>query len=594
MRNESEPSSIYDLMTMTCATHAEKTAITYIEEITPTIIDTRMSYQSLLEMMNQAARLIHRELDGRRGVVSFLLPNIPQAQAILWGGSAVAVINPLNPLLDEDTLLSLLDSAGTEILFALGPQEQSGIWEKAVALAPRAKKLKKIYSVHNNADKSSHSHFDTEMAQESKTPLPDYWLPEANGNATYFHTGGTTGVPKLAVHSHRNHVITALSRNRYSGLEAGEAMINGLPLFHIGGSTLNSLGMFAGGMNVILPTIDGYRNKAIISKFWRLVEHYRIASNACVPTSMAAILQVPLADADISSLRISASGGSVVPDVISDGVMRVTGHPLYQIYAMTETTGLTALPAPHVEPVKGCAGWVPPEVEIRIGGGGQAPGEAGEIYIRSQAVFKGYLSHDESAIDAQGWLASGDLGYLDEQGRLYITGRSKDLIIRGGHNIDPLAIEACLEKHPAVVLAAAVGKPDSYAGELPIAFVQLVEGQSASPEELVAFAQDNISERPACPKQIFVLDALPVTAVGKIHKPSLREKAAELVVREALTEKFPSTPFEVTAKIGKGGQMLVSVVAAESSAEVQALLEQLAAELKLVFTELATCRDMMD
>jgi fatty-acyl-CoA synthase len=371
-------------------------------------------------------------------------------------------------------------------------------------------------------------------------------------------------------------------------------MINGLPLFHIGGSTLNSLGMFAGGINVILPTMDGFRNKAVISNMWRLVEHYRIASNCCVPTSMAAILQVPVGDTDISSLRLSVSGGSVVPDVISDGVMRVTGHPLYQIYAMTETTGLTALPAPHVEPVKGCAGWVPPEVEIRIGSNGVTPGEAGEIFVRSEAVFKGYLNHDEYPIDAQGWLASGDLGYLDEQGRLYITGRSKDLIIRGGHNIDPLAIEACLEKHPAVALAAAVGKPDSYAGELPIAFVQLVEGQRVSPEELVAFALDNISERPACPKQIFILDALPVTAVGKIHKPSLRENAAELVVREALTEKFPSMAFDVTAEIVKGGQMLVNVATAKPPAEIQALLDQLAAELKLVFTEPVTYRDMMD
>ncbi len=585
MVRNTHPESIYEIMTATCAAHADKTAITYIESVSPAIADTRISYRELLEMMNQAARLIHRELEGRRGVVSFLLPNIPQAQVILWGGSAVAIIDPLNPLLDEDTLLSLLDSAGTEILFALGPQEQPGIWEKAMALAPRAKKLKKIYSVHTKDVKSNHHHFDTEMAQESAAPLPRYWLPDASDVATYFHTGGTTGVPKLAVHSHRNHIVTAQSRSKYSGLEAGEAIINGLPLFHIGGSTLNSLGMFAGGMNVILPTMDGYRNKAVISNIWRLVEHYRIASNICVPTSMAAILQVPTSDADISSLRLSVSGGSAVPDVVSDGVQQVTGHPLYQIYAMTETTGLTALPAPHVEPVKGCAGWVPPEVEIRIGSGGLAPGEAGEIFIRSEAVFKGYLNHDECPIDAEGWLASGDLGYLDEQGRLYITGRSKDLIIRGGHNIDPLAIEACLEKHPAVALAAAVGKPDSYAGELPIAFVQLVEGQSASPEELVAFALDNISERPACPKQIFVLEALPVTAVGKIHKPSLREKAAELAVRESLTENFPSMPLDVKAEIGKGGQMLVNVAMAEPSAEVQALLEQLAAELKLVFPE---------
>ena len=585
MSKHNQPESIYELLAASAVAHPDKTAITYIESVSPAINDTRISYPAFVGMMNQAARLVHRELEGRRGVVSFLLPNIPQAQVILWGGSAVAVVNPLNPLLDEDTLLSLLDAAGTDILFALGPQEQPGIWEKAMALAPRSKTLKKIYSVDAPDGKSVHPHYDTEVAQESDSPLPQYWLPKADDDATYFHTGGTTGVPKLAVQSHKNHVVTARSRSKYSGLEAGEAIINGLPLFHIGGSTLNSLGMFAGGVNVILPTVEGYRNKAVINNIWRLVEHYRIASNICVPTSMAAILQVPVGDADINSLRLSVSGGAVVPDVVSDGVQTITGHPLYQIYAMTETTGLTALPAPHVPVVKGCAGWIPPEVEIRIGDGAQGPGEAGEIFIRSEAVFKGYLKHDENPIDPQGWLASGDLGYVDEQGRLFVTGRSKDLIIRSGHNIDPLAIEACLEQHPAVALAAAVGKPDSYAGELPIAFVQLVDGQSASPEELVAFALDNISERPACPRQIFILEALPVTAVGKIHKPSLREKATELAVRESLAHTFPAMHFEVTAEIGKGGQMLVSVASAEPSAEVQALLEKLAAELKLVLPD---------
>ena len=113
------PQNIYELMTATCAAHPVRHSRRLLATVSPTIADTRISYRALLEMMNQAARLIHRELEGRRGVVSFLLPNIPQAQVILWGGSAVAIIDPLNPLLDEDTLLSLLESAGTEFLYVL-------------------------------------------------------------------------------------------------------------------------------------------------------------------------------------------------------------------------------------------------------------------------------------------------------------------------------------------------------------------------------------------------------------------------------------------------------------------------------------------
>ena len=582
MAKNRAPENIYELITSVSDLHPENTAITFIETVSPALKDTRISFREFGETMNQTARLIHRELGGRRGVVALLLPNIPQAQAILWGGSAVSVIQPLNLLMDENTLINMLDSAGAEILFSLGPQEQTGVWEKTLAIASRAKTIRKVYSVLDADETGVHPHYDTEISKERVESLPKEWLPGKDEIATYFHTGGTTGDPKLAMLSHNNHIVCALSRSKYSGLKAGEVMINGLPIFHVGGTTLNSLAMMAGGINIILPTIEGYRNTAVIQSFWRLVEHYSIASNVCVPASMAAILQVPVGDADISSLRLSASGGAVVPDVIADGVLKITGQPLLQIYAMTETSGLTALPSPHVEVVKGCAGWIPPEVEIRIGDGSMATGEVGEICIRSEAVFKGYLNQLENPIDEDGWLASGDLGYLDNDGRLFITGRSKDLIIRSGHNIDPVSIEACLEKHPAVALAAAVGMPDSYAGELPVAYVQLKEGQSVTPDTLLAFARKNTNERPACPKQIFILDALPLTAVGKIHKPTLRENVAKRVVEEAIAERFSTLTFGVSAKFDKSGEMMITVTVDQACSDLWALSKRLESELKLV------------
>jgi fatty-acyl-CoA synthase len=536
MINDITAENIYQLLAETTERYPDNTAITYIEEVAPELRDTSYSFSEFLKMMNQTARLIHRELDGQRGTIAFLLPNLPQGQALLWGGSAVAIGEPLNPLLDEESLVNLLDIADAQILFALGPQSQPGIWEKALAVAKKSKTLKKVYSVLTPAPDSDHPHYDTEVVKECSAALPEKWLPKSDDIATYFHTGGTTGTPKLAMHSHRNQVVAATTLNKYSGFNAGETAINGLPLFHLGGTTMNVLSVLICGMSVILPTIAGYRNKAVIENFWKLVEHYRIVNNLCIPTSMSAILQVPVGDADISSLNRSACGGAAVPDSVADSVLEVTGHPLYQGYGSTETTSCCALPVRHVELIKGCAGWVPPEVEIRIGDGNCASGEAGEIFVRGETVFKGYVKQTESAIDAEGWYATGDLAYLNENGRLFISGRCKDLIIRGGHNIDPAAIEVCLEKHPAVNLAAAVAKPDSYAGELPIAYVQLYPGQTATPEELQAFATKHIHERPACPKQIFILDALPLTAMGKIHKPTLREAAVKLMVQESLAE----------------------------------------------------------
>lgn len=584
MSVEKSKENIYQLLAQTCDQYADKTAITYIESISPEITEQQISYREFFGLINQVARFLHRELGSRRAVVSFMLPNIPQAQTLLWGGEAVAIMDPLNPLLDEESLVGLLDAAQTEIIVALGPQASPGIWEKTLAVVEKAKTVKKVFSVLTRDEQNNPPLFEEEVAREDTARLPDDWLPKLTDIAAYFHTGGTTGVPKLAMHTHKNHLVAAQLRFKYSGLNAGDSQMNCLPLFHVGGSILLSLGMFIGGVNVVLPTIEGLRNPEVISHCWKIVEHYQLTSLACVPTSLAAILQQPVNDNDISSLSVVASGGSVVPDVVSDGVQRLIGKPLYQIYGMTETCGVIALPYPIVTPIKGCAGYIPSEVEIRIGDGTLSDDESGEINIRCDCNFAGFLNHTSNPIDTDGWLASGDIGHVDEQGRLFITGRSKDLIIRSGHNIDPLAIEACLESHPAVNLAAAVGKPDSYAGELPVVYVQLNEGHQVTEDELHAFAMKNVNERPACPKNVFILEVLPVTAVGKIHKPTLREHAAEFVVKEAICQKFPMLTFSLSTEIAKSGITLIDLVTEQLSDDLRRLLEKLQSELKLVIT----------
>ena len=156
-------------------------------------------------------------------------------------------------------------------------------------------------------------------------------------------------------------------------------------------------------------------------------------------------------------------------------------------------------------------------------------------------VFSGYLSeaHNRGAFVEPGWVNSGDLGRLDEDGYLWITGRAKDLIIRGGHNIDPLAIEEVFFQHPAVALAAVVGEPDAYAGELPVAFVQLRPGVTIDAAELLAFVRERTPERAAVPVQLYFIDAMPLTAVGKVFKPALRLDAAQRAVGRLLADLAP-------------------------------------------------------
>ena len=158
-------------------------------------------------------------------------------------------------------------------------------------------------------------------------------------------------------------------------------------------------------------------------------------------------------------------------------------------------------------------------------------GETGLILVKSPNVFPGYVDQQatQKVFTPDGWLNTGDLGFMDAEGRLHLNGRAKDLIIRSGHNIDPKMIEEVLARHPDVALCAAVGAPDTYAGEVPVAFVTLNNSGAVTEAELLAFAAENVNEIPAKPKVVTVLDVMPLTNVGKIYKPELRRLAAALV-----------------------------------------------------------------
>ncbi|MCY1516684.1 Long-chain-fatty-acid--CoA ligase FadD13 [compost metagenome] len=539
------PTTVYELLQASAAEHPGRIALTYIHGLGAEIDEQDLCYAEFFAQLNRSARLLLDLAGTRKPVITLLLPNIPQSQCLLWAAASIGIANPINPLLNEEALASLMEKAGTDLLVALGPVSGSDLWQKALAASRRLTKRPACLSV---LVEGGEPHYDSLLAGYSGEPLESELLPRPGDIAAYFHTGGTTGLPKLARQTHANLVAAAGAYRARMAAGPGDVALNGLPIFHVAGALVNSLGGLASGLRMLLPTLGGFRNPEVIRQHWRLVEHYGITLSGGIPTSVAAMLEVPIGGHDIGSLRFLLSGGAPVPAALCEKTRAVTGLQLYQAYGMTECSGVITLPNLARPAIPGSAGHVAAPIEVRIDGG--------EICVRGPTLFAGYLGQDAPPLE-DGWLRSGDLGHLDGEGNLFITGRAKDLIIRSGHNIDPALIENCLESHPAVSLAAAVGMPDEYAGELPVVFVQLRPALAASVEELQRYAFERIAERPACPKRVFLVEALPVTVVGKIHKQRLRELAAASVYLERIGGDCPEVACDVSQ--GPEGGLWISL-----------------------------------
>lgn len=574
--------SVYHLLQQVCQQQPSAKAFTLIKQLVPELVDETVNYQEFLDNIHRTVRLVRHHVglaneSAKRPVVSFLLPNISEAQYILWAAETCGIANPLNPLLSVDALTVLMDKAETDIIFALGPNPRTDFWQKAQAAAEKSDRDIKLVPVVFPAEEAPA--FSAQLNDFSAESLPEHWLPTQTDIAAYFHTGGTTGSPKLVVQSQANHLATANAFVASMQADQQDTLINGLPVFHVAGALVLGLGGLAAGIHTVFPTMAGFRDPQVIRQYWQLVERYHATLGGAIPTSVAALTGVPI-DSDISSLRYLISGGASLPESVGHEITKQTGLELYQIYGMTETSGVIAMPHLDAPAKLLSAGYKAEGMEISIDELAPDADGVGEICVRGPMVFENYLGVAESPL-TDGWFRTGDLGYLDEDGSLFITGRSKDLIIRSGHNIDPVVIESCLEDHPAVSLAAAVSKPDAYAGELPVVYVQLHEGAKVSMDELMAHAKAHIDEPPAQPKAITLLDALPLTAVGKIQKTELRALAAASAVEELLAEQEPEVDVEIAAKMLNCGKVSLTISTAKASESLAETCHYLAESLNL-------------
>jgi len=540
--------SVYDIFAKSAARHPDRTALTMLMTGADDETPRRVTYSQMLNGVTRAANFF-ASLGGRGVGVAYILPSLVETHFTLWGAETAGYAVPINFLLQAQNIADLVRAADAKILVALGPHPQLDIWEKAVAVGKLLPDIKLVQVSLSDAPlPEGVSGFGPGLKAQDGSRLTFGQARGGDDVAAYFHTGGTTGSPKLVTHTHGNQISAAFGGTVLQDLNETDVITNGLPLFHVAATISCGLSFFIAGANVLVLSPAGMRNPVIIKNFWKIVERYRATVIGGVPTALAALLNVSV-NADISSARFSISGASLLPRAVALQFQKMTGTTIHEILGMTETGGLVSMDPAAAEPVLGSVGIRLPYTKVvvrKLGADGSlseacAPHEVGVMTVSGPNVTPGYKdARQNSGALRDGYLDSGDLAYTDEQGRLFIAGRSKDLIIRSGHNIDPVLIEDALQSHPAVALAAAVGQPDKYAGELPVCYVALKPGTSATPDELKSFAEPLIAERPAWPKQIIVIDVIPVTSVGKIFKPQLRIDAVQRLVEQAVTEAVGS------------------------------------------------------
>ncbi|MCI4667621.1 MAG: acyl-CoA synthetase [Bacteroidia bacterium] len=573
------------------------------------------TYGELLANIRQCANMFRDLGIEKDDVVSFVLPNLPETHFTIWGAECAGIVNPINPLLEPAVIKDILNAAGCKVLVTINAFPNTDLWEKIEQIRADIPTLKTVLRINLEdhlsgltklvikgitLSKRSAKNVSGQQVLDfnklrKKYPKDKFTFNREilpSDTASYFHTGGTTGVPKLARHTHANEVFDSWSALQMLGGENPELnFFCGLPLFHVNGVMVTGLGPWGQGAHVVLGTPSGYRGEGVIPNFWEIIEHYKVNFFSGVPTVYSTLLNYPLKGADVSSLDYALCGAAPMPVEIFRQFEKLTNVKILEGYGCTEGTCVSSANPPSGERRVGSIGFPIPyqEMEIMIldeEGKFDRIAEADEIgivAIRGNNVFSGYKEeiHNKGIWIDMGdgkapFLNTGDMGRQDADGYFWLTGRKKELIIRGGHNIDPKLIEDPLAEHPAVAMAAAVGRPDPRVGEVPVAYIKLLDGQSIAKEELLEFASQKIGERAAIPKHIHIVDELPTTAVGKIFKPDLVRREIKEVFEGEL-KKLPSIAhFTVSVDSHKiHGTMATIKAEAKDSTKAEALKNEL-------------------
>lgn len=551
------PSTTYELVRRSARAWPERVALSVMPDASRWRDAVDVTFSELARLTGTYANALQRAGVTPRTRVALVSTNCLQYVPALLAAEAAGIAVPLNGGQSVDHLAILLERSGTRHAVVAGPLLDEAIWSKIGELVTRGL-LDHVLVLDPTGEQDSSAldlGMDCTVARlaDAAEGLPDVLDdPHHHGDvAAVFHTGGTTGVPKLAAHTHRNQVADAWMIAADSTLDDGDTrqhtIFAALPLFHVNALHVTLLAPLMRGQRVLWAGPLGFRDPALYGEIWKIVEQHRVATLSAVPTVYNVLSMCPVEN-DISSLRFAIVGAAPLPAAVRSAFESHTGVSLLEGYGLTEGTCATARSFVS-DNRPGSVGQRLPYQQVRVAtwtedGWTDVPkGEVGTLLVSGPTVFAGYVTGagEDLVLDplgkvVDGWLDTGDLARLDDDGFIHLAGRAKDVIIRGGHNIEPAEIETALLEHPDVADAAAVGQPDPRAGELPVAYVTLRPGAQTSEAELLEWVGATALEPAARPKRVTVLDMLPLTDVGKPYKLGLRADAAARAVQEAVAE----------------------------------------------------------
>ncbi len=482
--------------------------------------DETISYSQLNELTNKVANFLS-DLGIKKGdKVSVFLPNMPEFVYLYLGIPKIgAVIGPVNALFKA-----------REVKFVVGHSEAKAIvtipsfMELINQIKEDLPNLKNIIVIGDPVEDTLN--FWELMDNASADPPLAVEIDEKEDYAAILYTSGTTGFPKGVLQTHFNIKRNAEMIKDFLKAEEYFRFMLILPLFHVNAQIVTVMTPLTIGASCILT--PGFSAQA----HWETVAKYKASTFSAVPTILSVLLKMPHENLDLSSLKFIICGAAPLPVKVMKEFEATFKCKVVEGYGLTEGTcasSVNPLPTETEDRRKiGSIGIPLPGNEMKIvdkESKDVPPNTKGEIIIKGDNIMKEYFKNPEANAETlkEGWLYTGDIGHMDEDGFFYITDRKKDMIIRGGENIYPREIEEVLYSHPDVSLATVIGVRDEIYGELPKAFIVLKEGKSISAEEIIEYCKKNLANFKV-PKHVEFKDALPQTPTGKIMKQPLREE----------------------------------------------------------------------